>query len=49
MELAAPAGVRQATVSHLESGKAKAIGLGTLEKLAKALGCSAGHLIVEKD
>ena len=47
-ELARRAGVRQATISHLESAKAKAIGLSVLERLAKALGCDPGYLIVRK-
>ncbi|MCH7876301.1 MAG: helix-turn-helix transcriptional regulator [Gemmatimonadetes bacterium] len=46
-ELARRAGVRAATVSHLESGKAKSAGFETLEKLAAALGCDPGYLIVK--
>ena len=47
-ELAERAKIRQATVSKLESGRAKAIDLEVLEKLARALGCDPGYLIVKK-
>ncbi len=47
-ELARRAGIRQATVSQLETGQARRIDLDTLEKIARALGCPAGYLIVEK-
>lgn len=36
--LAHAAGIRQATVSALETGKARRIDLDTIERLAKALG-----------
>lgn len=39
------AGVRQATISGLESGKAKRIDLLTLERLATALKVEPGDLI----
>ena len=39
------AGVRQATISELESGKAQRIDFATLEKLADALGVEPGLLI----
>ena len=44
--LAAKAGVRQATISLLESGKARKVDLAILERLAKALGVSPRSLIV---
>ncbi len=48
VELGKRAGVRQATISHLESGNAKAVDLTVLEKIAKALGVAPGYLIVKK-
>jgi putative transcriptional regulator len=48
-ELANHSGVRQATISDLESGKAKAVSFSVLERLSKALDCSPGYLIVEKE
>jgi putative transcriptional regulator len=42
------AGVRQATISDLESGKAKGVEFQTLEKLAAALGVEPGELL-ERD
>ena len=48
VELGKRAGVRQATISHLESGNAKAVDLAVLEKIAKALGVAPGYLIVKK-
>ena len=47
-ELARRADVRQATISHLESGQAKTVDLGVLERLAKAFKCDAGYLIAKK-
>ena len=47
-ELSRIAGVRQATVSHLESGNVKTVDLSILEKIAKALGCDPGYLLVKK-
>ena len=47
-QLAERAKIRQATVSKLESGRIKSIDLEVLEKLAKALGCDPGYLIVKK-
>ena len=47
-ELSRRAGVRQATVSHLESGDVKTVDLSVLERLAKALQVDAGYLIVKK-
>lgn len=43
------AGVRQATISELESGKAKRIDFATLEKLADALGVEPGALIEREE
>lgn len=42
------AGVRQATISELESGKAKRVDFSTLDRLAKALGVEPG-LLLERD
>ncbi len=47
-QLAERAKIRQATVSKLESGRLKSVDLEVLEKLAKALGCDPGYLIVKK-
>lgn len=47
-ELSRLAKVRQATVSHLESGNVKTVDLAILERLAKALDVDAGYLIVNK-
>lgn len=47
-QLAKAVGVRQATISGLETGKSRRIELDVLEKLAKALGIKAGKLIAEK-
>ncbi len=47
-ELAAKAGIRRATVNRLENARVKSIDLEVLEKLAKALGCDPGYLIVKK-
>ena len=47
-ELARRAGIRQATISHLESGRAKTVDLAILEKLARALDVDPGYLIVKK-
>ncbi|HEX9581614.1 MAG TPA: helix-turn-helix transcriptional regulator [Gemmatimonadales bacterium] len=43
--LAERAGVRQATISDLETGKSRRIDLDILERIAKALGCEPGELI----
>ena len=47
-ELARRADVRAATLSNIETGQTKGIDFETLEKLAKALGCDPGYLIVKK-
>jgi len=39
------AGVRQATISELESGNAQGIKFETLERLAKVLGVEPGELL----
>lgn len=44
--LAERAGVPQSTVSRIETGRTKGIDFATLDKLARALGCQPGHLIV---
>ncbi len=49
VELARLAGIRPATLSRIETGKTTGIDFDTLEKLAKALGCDPGYLIVKKD
>ncbi len=46
--LAEEAGVRRATVNRIENDRLKVIALDVLEKLAKALGCDPGYLIVKK-
>ena len=47
-QLAKRAGIRQAKVSKMESGRAKAVDIEGLEKQAKALGCDPGYLIVKR-
>ena len=47
-ELARQSGVSQSTVSRLEAGTTPSIEFANLEKLAKALGCDPGYLIVKK-
>jgi transcriptional regulator with XRE-family HTH domain len=44
-ELAKLAGVAQSTVSRIEAGTRRDIGLGVLERLAKALGVSPRSLL----
>ena len=48
-ELARQAGIRRATVNRIENARIKSIDLEVLEKLAKALGCDPGYLIVKTD
>lgn len=48
VELAEKAGLRRATVSEVESGKAKRIDLATLDKLSIALDTDPGLLIVRE-
>lgn len=45
-ELARRSGVNQAVISRLESGTTQAISFPNLEKLAAALECDPGYLIV---
>ena len=47
-ELARRSGVPQPTISRLESGETQSINFPNLEKLASALGCDPGYLIVKK-
>jgi transcriptional regulator with XRE-family HTH domain len=47
-ELADAVGVRQATISDLETGKSRRIELDLLEKLAAELSVAAASLIVEQ-
>ncbi len=47
-ELARRSGVNQGVISRLESGETQSITLPNLEKLAKALECDPGYLIVKK-
>ena len=47
-ELARRSGVDQAIISRLESGETQSINLPNLEKLASALRCDPGYLIVKK-
>ena len=47
-ELARRSGVSQSTISRLEAGTTPSIDLNNLERLAKALGCDPGYLIVKK-
>ncbi len=47
-ELARRSGVNQAVISRLESSETQSIKFPNLEKLAKALGCDPGYLIVKK-
>ena len=43
-QLARKAGIRQATVSDLETGRDRRIGLDIVDKLARALGVEPGEL-----
>ena len=47
-ELARQSGVRQPTISRLEARQGDSVSLSNLEKLAKALGCEPGYLIVKR-
>lgn len=47
-ELAARVGVRQATISDLETGKSGRIELELLDRLASAVGVEPGELIVRE-
>ena len=47
-ELADRAKIRRATVSAIEANQTKGIDFETLERLAKALRCDPGYLIVKR-
>jgi len=47
-QLAAVAGITQATISNIETGRVKGVDFTTLEKLAKALGVNAALLIAHE-
>ncbi len=44
-ELAEAVGVRQATISDIETGKSRRIDLDTIDSLARVLRCSPGDLL----
>ena len=46
--LALKAGIRRATLSAIENNQTTGVDFETLEKLAEALGCDPGYLIVKK-
>lgn len=48
-ELARRSSVAQSMISRLEAGKLQSVHLPTLERLAKALGCDPGYLIVKSE
>ena len=48
-ELARRSGIPQATISRIEARKTAGISFDTLEKLAYALGCDPGFLIVREE
>lgn len=45
-QLADRADVRQATISELETGRARRVGLDVLDRLCKVLGVEPGDLLV---
>ncbi len=47
-ELSRRSGVAQGMISRMENGQVESVHLPALEKLAKALGCDPGYLIVKK-
>jgi putative transcriptional regulator len=47
-ELSEKVGITMANLSILKNGKAKAIRLGTLEAVCKALGCQPGDILEYK-
>ncbi|MDD6252220.1 MAG: helix-turn-helix domain-containing protein [Oscillospiraceae bacterium] len=49
VDLAHETGIAPGGLSMLKTGKAKAIRLETIEKLCKALSCTAGELITYKE
>ena len=44
-DLSVRAGVRQAAISHLETGRAQRIDLNVMERLCKALSCDPADLL----
>lgn len=46
--LSQKAGIRRATLSAIENNQTTGVDFETLEKLAEALGCDPGYLIVKK-
>jgi len=48
-ELAEKVGITMANISILKNGKAKAIRLGTLEAICKALACQPGDILEYKN
>ena len=47
-ELSRRSGIHKSTIFRLETGKRRGADFETLEKLAKALGCDPGYLIVTR-
>ena len=45
-ELARRSGVNQSAISRLESGDTQSVSFENLERLARAVGCDPGYLIV---
>ena len=45
-ELARRSGVNQSVISRLESGDTQSVSFENLERLARAVGCDPGYLIV---
>jgi len=45
LELAGRAGIRQATISEMETGRARRIGLDTIDRLARTLKVQPGELL----
>jgi DNA-binding Xre family transcriptional regulator len=45
LELAERAGIRQATISEMETGRVRRVGLDTLDRLARALKVQPGELL----
>ncbi len=47
-ELARQSGVDQSVISRLESGETQAVSFKNLEKLADALACDPGYLVLKR-
>lgn len=47
-ELARQSGVDQSVISRLENGETQAVSFKNLERLADALGCDPGYLVLKK-